>query len=123
MPSARRIEATSLNGTFTFDSFVTGKANQLRYLTSGAGSPARTSAYRNEEAIRQSTFSRDFFNTLIESARISRPGLPEIVPVTEFRDTLGAALTNTIGGADVATELRRATEAFRPVLEQSERES
>jgi len=25
----RRIEATSLNGTFTFDSFVTGKANQL----------------------------------------------------------------------------------------------
>nr|MBP8007330.1 chromosomal replication initiator protein DnaA [Burkholderiales bacterium] len=25
----RRIEPTSLNGTFTFDSFVTGKANQL----------------------------------------------------------------------------------------------
>jgi multiple sugar transport system substrate-binding protein len=43
--------------------------------------------------------------------------------VTEFRDTLGAALTNTIGGADVATELRRATDAFRPILEQSERES
>lgn len=103
--------------------WATGKANQLRYLTSGAGSPARTSAYRNEEAISQSRFSREFFNTLIESARISRPGLPEIVPVTEFRDTLGAALTSTIGGADVATELRRATEAFRPILEQSERES
>jgi multiple sugar transport system substrate-binding protein len=98
-----------------------GKENQLRYLTSGAGAPARQSPFRNEEAIRGSRFGRDYFDTLIKSAEIARPGLPEIVPVTEFRDTLGTALTNTIGGADVATELRRATEAFRPVLEQSER--
>ncbi len=99
------------------------KTNQLRFLTSGAGSPARTSPYRNEEAIAASRFPRDYFTTLVESGRISRPGLPEIVPVTEFRDTIGAALTNTIGGADVATELKRATDAFRPVLEQSERAS
>jgi multiple sugar transport system substrate-binding protein len=58
---------------------------------------------------------------VLQSQRIGRPGLPEIVPVTEFRDTIGIGLTNTIGGADVATELRRATEAFKPVLEQSER--
>lgn len=99
------------------------KQNQLRFLTSGAGAPARESPYRNEEAIRSSRFGRDYFETLIASGRIARPGLPEIVPVTEFRDTLGAGLTNTIGGADVATELRRATEAFRPILEQSERAS
>ncbi len=97
------------------------KRNQLRFLTSGAGAPARESPYRDEEAIRSSRFGRDFFSTLIESGRIARPGLPEIVPVTEFRDTLGAALTNTIGGADVATELKRATDAFRPILEASER--
>lgn len=103
--------------------WATNKTNQLRFLTSGAGSPARTSPYRNEEAIASSRFPRDYFTTLVESGRISRPGLPEIVPVTEFRDTIGAALTNTIGGADVATELKRATDAFRPVLEQSERAS
>jgi multiple sugar transport system substrate-binding protein len=45
------------------------------------------------------------------------------VPVTQFRDVIGTALTNTISGSDVATELRRATAEFRPVLEQSERES
>ncbi|MCQ4162466.1 extracellular solute-binding protein [Roseomonas sp. GC11] len=101
--------------------WATNKQNQLRYLTSGAGAPARNSAFRNEEAIAASRFPREFFTTLVESARIGRPGLPEIVPVTEFRDTIGAALTNTIGGADPATELRKATEAFRPVLEQSER--
>ena len=50
------------------------------------------------------------------SLKIARSGLPEIVPVTEFRDTIGVALTNIIGGADVASELRRATEAFKPVL-------
>jgi len=45
--------------------------------------------------------------------------LPEIVPVTEFRDVFGIALTNMIGGADPATELKKATETFKPILEQS----
>ncbi|KAA2213226.1 extracellular solute-binding protein [Teichococcus oryzae] len=103
--------------------WASGKQNQLRYLTSGAGAPARTSPFRNEEAIASSRFPREFFTTLVESGRIARPGLPEIVPVTEFRDTIGTALTNCIGGADAATELKRATEAFRPVLEQSEKAS
>ncbi|MBK1659729.1 ABC transporter substrate-binding protein [Paracraurococcus ruber] len=100
-----------------------GKSNQLKWLTSGAGVPARSSPFRNEEAIAQSHFPRDFFQTLEASARIARAGLPEIVPVTQFRDVIGTALTNSISGADVATELRRATAEFRPILEQSERES
>jgi multiple sugar transport system substrate-binding protein len=41
------------------------------------------------------------------------------VPVTEFRDTLGVALTNIVGGADVPTELKKATDAFQPVLTKS----
>ena len=41
--------------------------------------------------------------------------------MTEFRDTFGVALTNMLGGADPAAELRKATEQFRPVLEKSER--
>ncbi|WP_431268240.1 extracellular solute-binding protein [Dankookia sp. P2] len=100
-----------------------GKANQLKWLTSGAGVPARSSPFRNEEAIAGSHFPREFFQTLEASAKIARAGLPEIVPVTQFRDVIGTALTNTLGGADVAAELKRATAEFRPVLEQSERES
>lgn len=100
-----------------------GKENQLRMLTSGAGVPARSSPFGNEQAISASTFPREFFQSLGESAKIARAGLPEIVPVTQFRDVIGTALTNTISGSDVATELRRATAEFRPVLEQSERES
>jgi multiple sugar transport system substrate-binding protein len=51
--------------------------------------------------------------------KIARSGLPEIVPVTEFRDVIGIALSNMIGGADAASELRAATAAFKPILEQS----
>lgn len=103
--------------------WAVNKTNQLRFLTSGAGAPARRSPYSNEDAIKASRFPREYFETLSTSAQIARPGLPEIVPVTEFRDTIGTALTNMIGGADPAAELKRATDAFRPVLEQSERES
>jgi multiple sugar transport system substrate-binding protein len=101
-----------------------GKQMQLRMLTAGAGVPARSSPFRNEEAIGRSRFPREFFTTLEGSARIARAGLPEIVPVTEFRDVIGTALTNTIGKApgEVERELRAATAAFRPVLERSERE-
>ena len=39
--------------------------------------------------------------------------------MTEFRDVFGVALTNMIGGADPADELKKATDTFRPVLEKS----
>jgi multiple sugar transport system substrate-binding protein len=99
-----------------------GKQMQLRMLAAGAGVPARLSPFSNEEVIGQSRFPREFFSTLQASGRIARAGLPEILPVTEFRDVIGTALTNTIGGADPVAEMRAATAAFRPVLERSERE-
>ncbi|MBX9700856.1 MAG: extracellular solute-binding protein, partial [Acetobacteraceae bacterium] len=74
------------------------KQMQLRFLTSGAGVPARSSPFSNEQAIAGSHFPREFFQTLEASARIARAGLPEIVPVTQFRDVIGTALTNTISG-------------------------
>ncbi|TGV46740.1 sugar ABC transporter substrate-binding protein, partial [Mesorhizobium sp. M2D.F.Ca.ET.160.01.1.1] len=45
---------------------------------------------------------------------------PVIIPVTEFRDIYGVALTNMIAGADPAEELKKATEQFQPVLDRSE---
>ena len=42
------------------------------------------------------------------------PGLPEIVPVTEFRDVFGIGLTNTIGGADVRALMRACGEMPLP---------
>ncbi len=100
--------------------YITNKENQLKILQNGAGSPARNSAFANDEVVRTSKFGKQWFDCVLQSAKVGRPGLPVIIPVTEFRDVFGVALTNMISGADPAAELKKATETFKPVLEKSE---
>ena len=70
---------------------------------------------------RKAHFPKEWFETTGISLKIARSGLPVIVPVTEFRDNIGVGLTNIVGGADPAAELKRATAAFQPVLDKSNR--
>ena len=63
----------------------------------------------------------EWLDSVIGSAKISKLGLPVIIPVAEFRDLVGAAVTATLSGADPATELKKAHEQFRPILERSEK--
>jgi multiple sugar transport system substrate-binding protein len=100
--------------------FITNRMQQLAMLKAGAGAPARSSAYLDTETITQSKFGKQYFDCLLGSAKVARAALPQIIPVTEFRDVFGVSLTNAIGGADVATELKKATETFAPVLAKSE---
>ena len=104
---------------YFYAQWATNKRNQARVLAAGAGAPARTSAYSDPEALAALKVPREWVDTLVASGEIGLPSLPAIVPVTEFRDTFGIALTNMITGADPAQELESATEQFRPVLEQS----
>jgi len=105
---------------YLYCQWATGKLNQGRLLASGGGAPPRNSPYTNPEVLSQLKVPKEWLTAILESAKIGRPGLPVIIPVTEFRDTIGVALTNMIGGADPAAELKKATEAFKPVLEKSE---
>jgi len=113
--------STKKNAAWLYIQWATNKENQLTMLKNGAGSPARNSPLADTETIRASKFGKEWFDTILGSAKIGRPGLPVIVPVTEFRDIFGVALTNMIGGADPKAELAKATEAFKPVLEKSEK--
>ena len=117
------ISAASRNkdAAFLYLAWATGLANQARMLKAGAGVPARTSPLQDPAAQADTPFGREWFTTLLESARIARSPLPEVAPVTEFRDTFGIALSNVLEGADAKAELTRATEAFQPVLDASER--
>lgn len=112
------IAAASKNKTaaWLYVQWATSKAMFPNWLRTGAGTPPRASSYGDPEIVKASVFPQDWFDTTRESLRIARSGLPEIVPVTEFRDTIGVALTNIVGGADPASELKKATDAFRPVL-------
>ena len=115
------IPAASKNKTaaWLYVQWAAGKTMANNYLRGGAGTPPRASPYTNADVRAGSPFKPDWFDTALASLKIARSGLPEIVPVTEFRDTIGVALTNMIGGADPATELKKATEAFQPVLDKS----
>ncbi len=104
---------------YLYAQWATNKKNQARMLAAGAASPARVSAYSDPEAKANMQVPQEWVDTLIASGRIGRPGLPEIEPVTEFRDTFGIALTNMIGGADPKAELDKATTDFKPVLDKS----
>ena len=77
------------------------------------------SVYARDDLISNSTFSKEWFETTATSLKIARSGLPVIVPVTEFRDAIGVGLTNIVGGADAAVEMKKATTAFQPVLDKS----
>lgn len=101
--------------------WATNKANQLTMFKSGSGAPARVSPFNDQETIAASPFGQQYFDCLTQSAAIGRPGLPQITAVTEFRDVFGVALTNMLAGGDPASELKTATEAFKPIYERTER--
>jgi multiple sugar transport system substrate-binding protein len=101
--------------------WASNKANQTRILQNAAGAPVRNSAYQLAQAAGEIKSPKQWVETMVTSARIAQPGLPVIVPVTEFRDVFGIALTNMINGADPATELKKATTEFQPVLDKSEK--
>ena len=106
---------------FLYVQWATSKAMHARFLQGGAGAGARTSLYADASVLSEVKAPKAWVDCVLGSSRIGRPCFPNIIPVTEFRDTFGVALTNMIGGADAASELRKATAEFRPVLEKSER--
>ncbi len=109
-------KSKAIDAAYLYCQWATSKQMALNLVNMGGGASPRLSTYTNP-ALKPPT--QEWLSTLLASLKIARPGLPEIVPVTEFRDVFGIALTNMIQGADVATELKKATETFKPVLEAS----
>ena len=72
-------------------------------------------------AVTQSPATKAVIDAIVECSKIGRPSLPVVVPVAEFRDIFGIALTNMINGADPKEELAKATEQFKPIPEKSEK--
>lgn len=101
--------------------WAAGKKMQGLSLQTGAGAPCRNSVYSDPAILAGTTSSKGVIDAIVEAGPIGRPSLPVIIPVTEFRDIYGVALTNMINGGDVKAELAKATEQFKPVLEKSER--
>jgi multiple sugar transport system substrate-binding protein len=100
--------------------WAANKTMLARSFAAGSGAQSRNSVYTDPDALKSLVVPREWVDTVVASGKIGRAALPIIVPVTEFRDIFGVALNNMIGGADPATELKKATEEFKPVLAKSE---
>jgi multiple sugar transport system substrate-binding protein len=101
--------------------WAVSKAQGARLLQAGGGVPFRNSVLNDEDVRKGVKLPREWLQSVIDSAKISKLGLPVIIPVAEFRDLVGAGVTATLSGADPATELKKAHEQFRPILERSEK--
>src|SRR5437867_8665893 len=101
--------------------WASNKTNQTRMLQADEGPPVRISAHAAAQQSSDFKAPKEWVECMLKSAAIAQPGLPIISPVTEFRDVFGVALTNMINGADPATELKKATAEFQPVLDKSEK--
>jgi multiple sugar transport system substrate-binding protein len=117
------IAAASKNkeAAYLFCQWVVSKPMGARLLQAGGGVPFRNSVLNDAEVRKGVKMPAEWLNAVIDAAKISKLGLPVIIPVAEFRDLVGAGVTATLSGADPATELKKAHEQFRPILERSEK--
>jgi multiple sugar transport system substrate-binding protein len=105
-----------------FLQWATGKTMQARQFISGAGAPARSSAFAAAKAIPpRNVAEAEWLDAVTASRDIAWPAMPDIVAVNEFRDVYGAALANMLGGADPHAELQKATAVFKGVYERTEK--
>jgi len=106
---------------YLYVQWATSKPMAARQLQGGFGAPGRTALYSDPQVLAGTTSSKAVVEAIVECSKIGRPSLPVVIPVTEFRDIFGIALTNMITGADAKAELAKATEQFKPILEKSEK--
>jgi multiple sugar transport system substrate-binding protein len=105
---------------YLYCQWAISKEMGARLFQAGAGVPFRTSVVDDAGVRGGVTMPSEWADAVSESAKVSQIALPVVIPITEFRDVFGVALTNLLGGADAAEELKSATEQFTPILERSE---
>lgn len=117
------IAAASHNkeAAYLYCQWAVSKSMGGRLLQTGGGVPFRKSVIEDPTVQAGVTMPKEWLDCVIASGKISKLGLPVVMPVTEFRDIIGTALTATLSGADPAIELKKATDQYRPILERSER--
>ena len=116
------VTAASKNkeAAYLFCQWVISHDMGARLLQAGAGVPFRQSILEDQKVREGVKMPSAWLDAVVGSGKVSRLALPVIIPVTEFRDIYGVGLTNMIGGADPAAELKTATAQFERVLARSE---
>jgi multiple sugar transport system substrate-binding protein len=105
---------------YFFAQWATSKRSAVKELLAGTGS-ARTSVWSDPEVKAKPKMPADWYQAYVDSLKIGRLGLPEIVAVTEYRDIIGVAIQKAIEGAKSADVLAQAQKEFQEVLDKTEK--
>jgi len=105
---------------YFFAQWATTKQSAVKELLAGVGS-ARTSVWSDPEVKAKPKMPADWYQAYVDSLKIGRLGLPEIVGVTEYRDIIGVAIQKAIEGAKSADVLAAAQKEFQEVLDKTEK--
>ncbi len=90
--------STNKEAAYLYCQWAVSKTMGARLLQSGGGVPFRNSILNDETVRKGVKMPPEWLDAVIGSAKISKLGLPVIIPVAEFRDIVGAALTATLSG-------------------------
>jgi multiple sugar transport system substrate-binding protein len=120
--SAMAVSAQSRNkeAAYLFVQWATGKQMCLRELLAGVG-VGRGSTWGNPEVKAKAKMPADWYAAYVESMKIGRNGLPEIVDVTQYRDIIGVAIQKAIEGAKSETVMAQAHKEFQELLDKTEK--
>jgi multiple sugar transport system substrate-binding protein len=113
-------QSRNKEAAYLFIQWATNKQNAVRELLAGVG-VGRSSAWTHPEVKAKPKMPADWYTAYLESLKIGRPGLPEIVSVTEYRDIIGVAIQKAIEGAKSADILAQAQKEFQEVLDKTEK--
>ena len=84
-------QSRNKEAAYLFIQWSTNKQNAVRELLAGVG-VGRGSAWTHPEVKAKPKMPADWYAAYLESLKIGRPALPEIVDVTQYRDIVGVAI-------------------------------
>jgi multiple sugar transport system substrate-binding protein len=105
---------------YFFAQWATTKQSAIKELLDGTGS-GRASVWNDPEVKAKAKMPPDWAQSYVDSIKIGRLGLPEVVDVTQFRDIVGVAIQKAIEGAKSANVLAQAQKEWQAVLDQTEK--
>ena len=119
--SGMSISAQSRNkgAAWFFIQWATNKQNCVRELVAGVGG-GRASTWSQPEVKAKPRMPADWYGAFLESLKIGKLGLPEIVDVTQYRDIIGVAIQKAIEGGKPADLIAQAHKEFQEMLDKTE---
>ena len=105
---------------YLFAQWATSKQSAIKAHLAGTGG-ARISVWNDPTVKAERKLPAEWAEAFVESLKIARPQLPEIVGVTEYRDIIGLAIQKAIEGAKSSEVLAQAQKEFQELLDKTEK--